>query len=450
MKHYGSRILLILLLSLLLTGCIQSPTPTEPPAKNTCTVAYFVNGESYREQTVEEGQCPTAVSTAIQGITVLGWQDSQGNLVDPAQVAVTADVRYDLVFYPTLGRHVPYLFTNEYDQLRPDDILTEAELKQALEALAAGGAKAYFPELPDTDNPVDGQFVRKILMNFFPKAEVDAVMDDGTVIDRAYFAAAMNSLLGRDTQAAVTVADGTVLPIDVTRDRANAAQLLEAAVPHTESAEGKAWADMELPTTLEPGFVNLEGWLYYVTEDGYFLKDAKVGDLYFGSDGRYTTGDKELDGIVAEILKKMMAENPDKEGLSLLRLIHEYCRDSFKYLRRYDNHKEVGQTGWAAADAKEMFTTGRGNCYNYAAAFWALSRGIGYETYAISGTVLKDEQPHGWCLINIDGGDYFFDCEWEMAYRVQHNPPRYDMDMFMISTDPDTWKVNWRYQWTTY
>lgn len=208
--------------------------------------------------------------------------------------------------------------------------------------------------------------------------------------------------------------------------------------------------EIKLPTDMTPGFKTQDGWLFYVDDSGTLLKDGKVGDLYFGTDGRYTTGNFELDEMVAEILDRLINENPDKEGEDLLRVIHVYCRDNFKYLRRKDGNIDYGATGWAADKAYEMLSTGKGNCYNFAAAFWALSRGIGYETYAISGTCTSSNQPHGWCVIEIDGKDYFFDCEWEYAYyydRVQHPEPRYEMDMFKIPMS----KINyWKYKWDKY
>ena len=450
MKRNGSRILnIILLLSLvagLLAGCAAIFTPTQPTVPS-YTVTYLVNGQVHREQRVEQGACPNEVVVSLQGIQALGWKNEAGEVVDPTAVPVTGSVQYTLSFYPVLDRHVPYLFVNENGQLRPDDQLTEKELKQALEALAAGGAKAYFPELPQEDIAVGEENAVKLLRHFFPKEAIEEAMVDGEKLTRSEFAKMMNQLLGRDTAKKVQLDAAAVIPADITSDREDASQLLEAAMAHTEEEAGINWTDVDLPTDLEPGFVNLDGYLYYITEDRLFLKDGRVGDLYFGEDGRYTTGDKELDDIVAGILKQLIEENPDKSGLDLLRVVHIYCRDSFKYLRRYDNAHEVGETGWDVHDAKEMFLTGRGNCYNYAAAFWALSRGLGWETYAISGTCTKTVQPHGWCLINIDGEDYFFDCEWEMAYRVQHDPPRLEMDMFMIPMSKVSY---WSYRWTTY
>ena len=208
--------------------------------------------------------------------------------------------------------------------------------------------------------------------------------------------------------------------------------------------------EIKLPTDMTPGFKMQDGWLFYVDDSGNLLKDGKVGDLYFGADGRYTTGNLELDEMVAETLDRLICSNPDKKGEDLLRVIHVYCRDNFKYLRRKDGNLDYGATGWAADKAYEMLSTGKGNCYNFAAAFWALSRGIGYETYAISGTCTSSNQPHGWCVINMDGKDYFFDCESENAYnydRVQHPEPRYEMDMFKIPMS----KINyWKYKWDKY
>ncbi len=211
-----------------------------------------------------------------------------------------------------------------------------------------------------------------------------------------------------------------------------------------------AVSEIKLPTDKTAGFHNVDGWLFYVNEDGSILKDGKVGDLYFSADGRYTTGNSELDSMVAETLDKLIRENPDKKGEDLLRAVHVYCRDNFKYLRRKDGDLEWGATGWSVDKAYEMMSTGKGNCYNFAAAFWALSRGIGYETYTIRGTCTSKNQPHGWCIITLDGKDYFFDCEWEYAYyydRVQHPEPRYEMDMFKIPMS----KINyWKYKWDKY
>ncbi len=431
-KIFGGLLGLVLVLAL--AGC-KAPT---------YTVTFQTPDKTFQQQ-VQEGQCPREMELNLHGITVAGWTDEKGAAADPMGTPVTADAKYNLVYYPELSSHVPYLFADGKGFINAAAELTCRQLNQALTTLAAEGAENYFPPLSASAESVTAEMLTETLTHFFPEEKVKQAVT-GDTVTRGSFAAAMNFLLGR-AHTGVLLEEGAQIPLDITQSGEYLEAVLEACMPHKDSPDGKSWEEVDLPTDLAPGFHNVEGWLYYVTEDRFFLKDGKVGDLYFGTDGRYTCGDSELDALVAEILKKMIAENPDKQGLDLLREAHIYCRDEFTYLRRLDNAKEVGETGWAAKDAKEMFQTGRGNCYNYAAAFWALARGLGYECYAISGTCTGTAQPHGWCLINLDGEDYFFDCEWEMAYRVQHDPPRYEMDMFMI---PMSKAPFWSYKWTTY
>jgi hypothetical protein len=67
---------------------------------------------------------------------------------------------------------------------------------------------------------------------------------------------------------------------------------------------------------------------------------------------------------------------------------------------------------------------------------------LGYEARAISGTCLKDEQPHGWVFIEIDGEDYLFDPEWEYVYYYERDD--FSKDMFMMPMDKIGW---WNYRW---
>ena len=171
----------------------------------------------------------------------------------------------------------------------------------------------------------------------------------------------------------------------------------------------------------EEGLVNLGGFLYRADENGLFLMDAEADGLYYGPDGRYTSGSEELDGLVAAVLEPICAEYTEREDM--LRAAYEYVRDEFTYLRR--NYYETGETGWETEEAITMLSTGRGNCYNYAAAFWALARGLGYDAEAVSGEISRRGQPHGWVM--IDG--LYYDPETEMTYRRDH---MYDRDMFAM------------------
>ncbi len=443
---FAKAVLILLLSALLLTGCSEPgettpPTTTEAPAK-TYTVRFYMGGILCSEQVLEEGTYPAAVAPSVQGLQFLHWLDEKGNEVDPTAILASQNVTYTAAAYPQLSGHGPFLAVDEAGNFRPDAPLTAQELGDALATLAAAGAEKYFPGMPLGSQKLEQKLVKQVLSHFYGESAVETAFPDAVVSSgeeapaeekdymlRGEFAAGMCSLLGYDLSQNVQVEEGAKLPLDISNGREDYAALLESCLPHTHGETGAAWADTVLPTRYAPGFVNINGWLYYVQEDGYFLRDGSMGKLKFGADGRYTSGDLELDALVADIWDRLIRENPGVEGLDLLRKGFEYCRDGFTYLRRSSYAK--GATGWEVKDAKDMFTTLRGNCYNYAAAFWAVAQGLGYEARAISGTVTQTNQPHGWVEIVIDGVNYIFDCEWEMAYRVKQN--RFDMDMFMLT-----------------
>ena len=88
-----------------------------------------------------------------------------------------------------------------------------------------------------------------------------------------------------------------------------------------------------------------------------------------------------------------------------------------------------------------MLSTHRGNCYNYAAAFWALARGLGYDADAVAGTVGWNRSPHGWVIMDGAGGTRLvYDVELEMAYRYQRG--LVDTDLYAM--DPVA-AYSWNY-----
>lgn len=451
--------LIFILCAALLCGCAgsgetQPETTTEPPVRS-YTVRFMMGGIICSEQEVVEGSYPQVGVPEVPGLKFVQWLDGNDRPVDPAAVSVSADVTYTAQAYPQLSEQVRFLAVSEDGYLRPDEPLTADELYTALSGLAAEGAEKYFPGMPLGNQKLEKAMVSSILNHFFgetavadafaalpaeeAKEESDStqettgetvpVQEGKDYLLRGQFASVMCRLMNWDLTAPVTVAEGVKQPMDVSVGREDYAALMKSSIDHEENANGTVWTELILPTNYAPGFVNIDGWLYYVQEDGYFLRDGKQGDLTFSADGRYTSGDAELDALVADILDDIVRENPNAERLELLRKAYEHCRDAYTYLRKSSYAK--GATGWEIKDAKVMFTSLRGNCYNYAAAFWAVARGLGYEARAVSGTVTQTIQPHGWVLIEFDGQDYIFDCEWEMAYRVKQN--RYDMDMFMLT-----------------
>ena len=414
------------------------PPETQPPV---FTVTFEAQGVLLSEQKLTAAETPKIFAFEPNGGRLMGWMDSQGNAVDPFAVKISDNTTYCAVIRPLLSKHTPYLFVNSEGNICPDVPLTRIGFSMAMKALAAPGAIDYFPEFPDGSIAISGVELTELLGHFFDSEIIATAFPQAETITRSEFAKGMNLLLCRGGGEQFTIAHDYTLPDDITMDRTDAADLLEASIGHTPADAGSTWEEIHLPTTYEPGFINLDGWLYYVQEDGYFLRDDYVGTLYFGADGRYTSTDAELDEMVAKLLKEMFEQNPEADRFEILRVAFDYCHQNHTYRRIYDGNPAYGSTGWEIELAKDMFTSTKGNCYSFSSIFWALSRGLGYETRAISGKCLSDEQPHSWCIIELDGEDYIFDPQWQYDY-TQRKKDIYDM--FKIPMDQ---VYIWLYQW---
>jgi len=295
---------------------------------------------------------------------------------------------------------------------RPEEPLRRGEAAAAL-SLALGQEVAPAGEETETLTPAA---LGELLSQLFPARRVSAALDrlphpNSDSVSRAEAAVCFNFLL--NLLAGETGAYG--FP-DVAPDYWAREEILTAA-------STSAWE--EAPPA--PGLFFLDGALYFVGEDGYFLKNRYEGSRLFGSDGKFTSGSRELDGYVESILSALSEENTTRE--ELLRAAYLYVRDSFAYLTRH--YYRIGDVGWQVEEAITMFSTGRGNCYCYAASFWALARGLGYEAKIISGTV-TDGAPHGWVEIYTPDGRLTYDVELEMA---THRDGRRNSDFYAM-TDP--------------
>lgn len=434
------------LLAALLAGCAEdAPLPTvqtTAAATEVYTVSFYSRGELVYEEQVEQGQTPACMPTIASPAYVAdGWVDAQGNQADPKSTPVYADSAYTSLEYPAFTNPVPYLFPDENGFILPDDPLTGAQLQAALEALAYDPAALEGIALPAAQTPVTKEALGTLLADLFPSNALQNALfnlGDGEV-SRASFARLMNALLGRYGTDMVTVAEDQTLPRDLALSRADAGAVLTAVLEYEVTADGQSMTEAVLDLPWDPGFTVLGGWLYYADENGVLLRDGQVGTLVFGSDGRYTSGDPELDEIVADLLAGFIRENPNGESFDILYDAFLHCRDGFRYVNR--GLLEPGETGWEAETAKQMFQTGGGNCYGYAAIFWALARGLGYDAYCVSGFTAEDFEPHGWVEIELEDGLYIFDPELAMAYL------RDGKDYERTFKMPYALAVQWPYYW---
>ena len=171
----------------------------------------------------------------------------------------------------------------------------------------------------------------------------------------------------------------------------------------------------------QDGFVWENGYLCAVDENGDLKKDCYIGILYFGKTGRYTSGDRKLDKLVAGVIRDNTDESMTR--MEKLRAMYDYTRDNIRYVG-YGNHDlsyqpAHGPDGWMPELATTALEEGIGNCYFFAAAFAALARGLGYQAYATGGVIGAIDDPHGWVQI-VDEDGTVWTSDPEMEYKISY------------------------------
>ncbi|MBR4472868.1 MAG: transglutaminase domain-containing protein [Oscillospiraceae bacterium] len=170
----------------------------------------------------------------------------------------------------------------------------------------------------------------------------------------------------------------------------------------------------------QDGFVWEDGYLYAIDDEGNLKTDCWIGVLHFDKTGRYTSGSKELDILVAGVIDKNTTDSMTR--MEKLRAVYNYTRDHIQYVG-WANHEMTyqyahGKDGWMIDIAIKAIEDTHGNCYYFAAEFTALARGLGYQAYAVGGLFSALQDPHGWVVILDENGTEWI-CDPEMEYRLQ-------------------------------
>lgn len=210
------------------------------------------------------------------------------------------------------------------------------------------------------------------------------------------------------------------------RDEAASASPLASAAPAPDATTSLAaetaapTADEDYSALAEDGFVVLDGFLYAVDANGHIKRNFSDGMLNFDADGRYTSGDAELDALVAELI--VAETDPAAPRIDRLHRLYDYIRDNMQYVGYVNNHYSLaepnGVDGWGNSVAKEALSQLAGNCYYYNSAFAALARGLGYQAYIVTGTCGLPPRTHCWCEIEFNGLVYYCDPELEWSRSV--------------------------------
>lgn len=207
-----------------------------------------------------------------------------------------------------------------------------------------------------------------------------------------------------------------------------------------------------------PKTVKAEGWVtrpdgyYYVYDNGVVATNTTIGFFIVGPTGRLTfkeavdqtnnflalvqsqqaqavnpapvaaapapVAGSDLAAICANIASPVV--NSDKTDLEKIRSLYNYMINATEYLRDY-----ATPTGnWGPAYAQQCLTTGKGNCYRYAAAFAYVLKAAGYDTRIAYGQIHAARgglTPHSWTEICLNGVWYTCDCEMADAKKGKYD-----------------------------
>lgn len=325
------------------------------------------------------------------------------------------------------------LMTGENGLFRPDAPATRAECAAALALVLPYGAPGYrtFPDVRSgywayeaiSRVATYGLFLGDSTGNFYP--------DSG--LKRCEAVAVFNRLLGRTPDMTYLAAHATANDIprtfpDVPQSHWAYWDIMEATVTH-QCAVGQAGAEQwlsavhepSLPTqqpsvppspTLPDGPRRIDGRLYWIV-NGEPARNQNISGLYFDENGCYTTGNAELDGRLNAIVEELTNDSMTRD--EKLEALFNYVRDHYTYLKRPLISKD--QTDWEPEYALYFLQNGKGNCYNFSAAYCLLCRELGLPAYTVVGSALNS--PHSWVEIVLDGSPYIFDPQ--LAWRYLHD-----------------------------
>lgn len=361
------------------------------------------------------------------------------------------DVPEDGAAYLEIAGVISFFPTPDADYFFPDEPILREDLFAAI-CGAAGLA------LPDGLLYEDAPYTAYALQNGWYYAD-----ERSEHVTRGEAAHIFNRVLGRSADRTLLLRQTPVFFVDVSPACPYYADVMEAAVSHEYlAARGEEWNVAEFPS-LESGLYRQSGIAYYLQPNGTLLttpglNEIPSGTVYiadesgliyadnrthltpdgvifcrrsgtilkggsyngytFDENGFYTSGDEDLDVYVQAIYDECTTDGMTQ--LEKLRACYDYVR-GFSYLGRnrpLDDSVKTLSYELAKGYALKIFQTGKGDCYNFTAAFLFLARGLGYNAEGIVGYCgymwSRGAIAHGWVTITMDDGSvYLFDPQIE-------------------------------------
>lgn len=306
---------------------------------------------------------------------------------------------------------------------RPTQAVTRAESAAALaQLIPAGGQTKAFRDVPSS-HPGYAAISAVGGYGLFSGDE-NGSFNPSASFQRAEAAVVFNKLLGRVPDTSAIYSKSLRYFPDVPTGHWAYGHVMEATTTHghTPTGSGELWRDVQTePVPLADGLYRINGWLYCVS-GRQFLRSAAKDCFYFDAEGRYTTGDADLDAKLNALVEKYTNDSMTRD--QKLRALYNYCRDNFSYLKR--PLLKTGATSWEPEYASAFLSMKKGNCFSFSSLFCLLARELGQPAYTVIGGLGKSVSPHGWVEIKLDGTNYMFDPQLEWRYvhdygRKSHN-----------------------------
>ena len=128
--------------------------------------------------------------------------------------------------------------------------------------------------------------------------------------------------------------------------------------------------------------------------------------------GNILEPDTQIKKLVASILE--VSTNGSQTQSKQLEAAFNYTVNALTYERKLD----VPIGNWTESYATNALLSGKGNCYDYAAVFAYVAKGLGYESRVCAGKVessLGGMTGHAWTEVKVGDKWYIFDTEMQDA-----------------------------------
>ena len=418
---------------------VLQPSPVEmtaAPAQGPTEKAHKATFAAPAQQPIvlyaDDGESVTVpAGPEIPGYTFLYWVDAAGNAERRQSVTVYEDLTY-LGQYAVAFRdesrsaeHSPYLSLDESGLFHPNSPVTRGETVMALFRLLDinGVGSGYFADVSRDDavytaaatlkdlGLIEGEYLHaedpmtygelfRLLARLFPAASAEGSFDAVAPDSPYYPSFCLAYERGWLTDSVVSPYDGV--------SRRAFVRLFNSLTGRGGTSHDSA---LLTGTIADVGLSDAD---FSAIAEAVIRHDCAYGD---GAE-RWTSSTP-----AALLITAMTREE-------MLETVYYSVANDSNYLRA--EIYAVGETGWEITEATRMLSTGKGNCYSYAATFWALARGIGYDAVCYSGTVGNHYNPHGWVEITLDDVPYIYDPT--LQYEQWYGPGTHTYENFFQKT----------------